>query len=157
MISPPRHLSPGDDLAGFDCGVAQLNNWLHRWAMVNHLSGASRCYVCTAGGGAAAFYCLSASSIGHEFAAGNVRRNMPDPIPAILLGQLAVDKSLQGQGVGAHLVHHAAGKCMEIASLVGVRVLLVHALDDSIAKFYQKLGFVMSPHTPRLLMARVKL
>lgn len=151
----PRLLEAGDHAEDFDCGVEALNGWLKRRALVNHLSGASRTYVVTAGKKIVGYYCLAAGSIQHEAAPGKIRRNMPEPIPAVVLGRLAVDKAFHKRGIGPALVLHALEQTQAVAKVVGIRALLVHAKDAEAADFYRHLGFAPSPLDKLVLMARV--
>lgn len=77
---------------------------------------------------------------------------MPDPIPIVVLGRLAVDKSLHGQGVGRALVRDAGLRVIQVAETIGIRGMLVHALSDEAREFYQRVGFVPSPMDPMMLM-----
>ena len=156
-IAAPRLLQADDDTLAFDCGVDVLNSWLKRRALLNHLSGASRTYAAMSGKRIAAYYCLSAGSIQHAAATGNVRRNMPEPIPGLVLGRLAVDMGFQKRGVGPMLLLHALERTQEMAKVAGIRALLVHAKDDAAAEFYKRFRFVESPLDPLLLMVRVSL
>jgi GNAT superfamily N-acetyltransferase len=91
------------------------------------------------------FYSLAASAVALDVAPGPVRRNMPDPIPVVLLGRLAVHKGHQGGGLGASLLQDAVRRVAGVADTIGVRALLVHAPDDSAAAFYRRSGFIASP------------
>lgn len=82
-----------------------------------------------------------------------MRRNMPEPIPVVMLARLAIDHSLQGQGVGRALVRDACLRVMAAADVIGIRGLLVHALSASAKAFYERLGFEPSPLEPMTLMA----
>ncbi len=154
-IAGPRPLQAEDETQAFDCGVDVLNTWLKRRALLNHLSGASRTYVAMSGKRVAAYYCLSAGSIQHAAATGKIRRNMPEPIPVLVLGRLAVDVGFQKRGVGPMLLLHALERTEEVAKTVGIRALLVHAKDEAAAAFYKRLGFVESPLDALMLMVRV--
>jgi GNAT superfamily N-acetyltransferase len=154
-LSPPRLLEAEDDATSFDCGYPVLNEWLRKRALVNHLSGASRSYVVTIGHRIVGYYCLSAGAIQHAAAPGNIRRNMPEPIPVIVIGRLAVDVSMQGMGVGGGLLQHALDTTTTLARSAGIRALLVHAKDEAAARFYGKYGFVQSPLDPLMQMVRV--
>ena len=90
-----------------------------------------------------------------SMASGSIRRNMPDPIPVIVLGRLAVDLKVKGQGVGAGLLLHAIEQTQEAAKIAGIRALLVHAKDDASAEFYRHFKFVPSMIDPMTLMLRV--
>ena len=154
-LTPPRLLLADDDTASFDCGVPVLNDWLRRRALVNHLSGASRTYVAAEGNRIAGFYCLSAGAIEHASAPGKIRRNMPEPIPVIVMGRLAVDLAYQHKGMGPALLQHAMERAQQTAETIGIRALLVHAKDERAAALYAKFGFVPSPLDPLMLMVKV--
>jgi GNAT superfamily N-acetyltransferase len=156
-IAGPRLLQADDEKLAFDCGVDVLNTWLKRRALLNHLSGASRTYVAMSGKRIAAYYCLSAGSIQHAAASGKVRHNMPDPIPVLVLGRLAVDVGFQKRGVGPILLLHALERTQEVTKVAGIRALLLHAKDEVAAEFYKRFGFVESPLDPLMLILRRKL
>jgi GNAT superfamily N-acetyltransferase len=114
----PEKLSAGHDVATFDSGEAFLDEWLRGRALDNGAKGASRTYVVCSGKRVAGFYALAAGAIAHGNASGRVKRNMPDPVPVMLLGQLAVHSAFQGQGIGAGLLREAAhGKFWPFLSL----------------------------------------
>jgi GNAT superfamily N-acetyltransferase len=154
-LTPPRLLQGEDDRSGFDCGVTVLDDWFRRRALTNHLSGASKCYVASAGQRIAGFYCLSAGSVQHEAVPGNIRRNMPEPIPIVVMGRLAVDLAFRGKGLGAGLLAHAIERTQAAAEIAGIRALLVHAKDETSAGFYRRSGFMVSPLDPMMLLVRV--
>ena len=153
--NPPRLLEANDRLGEFDCGVPVLNDWLVRRALANHLTGAARSYVVDQDKRVVAFYCLAAGSIDHSSTPGSIRRNMPSPVPVVIMGRLATDLGFQGKGLGKALVLDAIDRTTALAGQLGIRALLVHAKHDAAAEFYRKLGFVASPHNDLLLMARV--
>lgn len=154
-LTPPRLLQGEDDTADFNCGVPALNDWFRRRALANHFSGASRCYVASAGRRIAGFYCLSAGSVQHEAAPGSIRRNMPEPIPIVVMGRLAVDLAFRGKGLGAGLLAHAIERTQAAAEIAGIRALLVHAKDEASAAFYRRTGFMVSPLDQMTLLVRV--
>ena len=84
------------------------------------------------------------------------RRNMPDPIPVVVLGRLAVDKSLHGKGVGRALVRDAGLRVIQVAETIGIRGMLVHALSDEARDFYLRVGFEPSPMDPMMLMVTLR-
>lgn len=155
QIAAPRLLEANDDATQFDCGVIALNDWLKKRALPNHLSGASRSYVATAGRRIVAFYCLSAGAVQHAAVPGNIRRNMPEPIPVIVMGRLAVDVKFHGHGLGPALLQHALETTQQLAKGVGIRALLVHAKDETAAHFDKRFGFAASPLDPLMLMVRI--
>ena len=100
-------------------------------ALKNDLTGASRTFVSVDSdtGLVAGYYCLSASSLAREEATSNLRRNMPDPIPVILIGRLAVDERFQGLGLGFSLLQEALRKGYEVSRVIGARAFVVHAIS----------------------------
>jgi len=123
--------------------------------MQNEVSGASRTYVVCAERRVAGFYSLAVGALAHEHAPGRVRRNMPDPIPVVILGRLAVDKRYQGLGIGKSLLLDAILRTLQAAELAGIRALLVHAISANAKRFYEANGFVASPIDPMTLVLRL--
>lgn len=154
-VSPPRLLKIDDELSTFDCGHVVLNNWLVQRAQFNHRKGASRTYVVDYEKRVVAFYCLAAGSIDHLSSPGSIRRNMPDPVPVIIMGRLATHLAFQGRGIASAMVLDAIDRTAALAGQIGIRALLVHAKDDHAAGFYRKHGFKPSPQNGLLLLARV--
>lgn len=150
---PPEPLADHHTIDGFSCGVASLDDWLKRRARQNQRSGASRTFVCTdAAGNVLAYYALASSAVAPTAATGRFRRNMPDPVPVVVLGRLAIDQRLQGQGLGRALFQDAALRVLHAAETIGVRGLLVHALSEEAKAFYLALGLEVSPLDPMMLM-----
>jgi GNAT superfamily N-acetyltransferase len=154
-VRAPEPINPAHDLGAFDCGNPILNDWLSRRALANHVSAASRCYVVCEANTVLAYYALSAGALAASQATGNVRRNMPDPIPVLVLARLAIDIHHQGKGLGKALLKDAVLRAQRVAQEVGVRALLVHAIDDAAKAFYLKHGFSQSPIAPLTLMLRI--
>lgn len=151
-VSAPEPLSADHDVQTFDCGVEGLNDWLKRRALKNQLTGASRTYVACEGATVKAYYALASSGIATNSASGRFRRNMPEPIPVVVLGRLAVDRSLHGRGFGRALVRDAGLRALQAANVIGVRGMIVHALSDEAKLFYERVGFEPSPIDPMTLM-----
>jgi len=154
-ISAPEHLTPEHDLATFDSGVPALDDWLKRRALANEQGGASRTYVVCAGGRVVGYYALATGGVAQAAAPGRVRRNMPDPVPVMVLGRLAVDRAYQDQGLGVGLLRDAVLRILQAAELGGIRAILVHAISDEAKRFYERHGFVASPIDPMTLMITV--
>ena len=152
MISAPEPLHDGHILTPFCCGVDSMDNWLKQRAMKNQLSGASRTFVCSDNAMVRAYYSLASSAVTTNAAFGRFRRNMPDPIPVVVLGRLAVDQTLHGQGMGRALVRDAGLRVIQVAETIGIRGMLVHALSDEARDFYLRVGFEPSPIDPMMLM-----
>lgn len=151
-IQPPRPLLVSDDVGRFDSGRAVLDDWLRERAAKSDNSGASRTYVVCQEDRVIGYYCLANGSVERRQTPGNVRRNMPDPIPVMILGRLAVDLEYQGKSIGRGLLRDAILRTLKAAGIAGIRALLVHALDDAAAEFYRRNGFVDSPIDPLILM-----
>ena len=154
-LSAPVLLAADHDLETFDSGEPPLDDWLRKRARGNHAEGGSRVYVTCEGDGVGkrviGYYALASGSISPELAPGIFRRNMPNPIPVVVLGRLAVDRSWQGKGIGRSLVQDAALRVLQAADTIGIRGIVVHALSQSASAFYLTLGFKESPSQPLTL------
>ncbi len=151
-LSPPAPLTADHALDAFECGEASLDAWLKKRAIKNQASGASRCFVICNGGVVVGYYSLSAGAISHEAAPKTMRRNMPDPLPVLLFGRLAIDRRYHNQGLGRALLRDAMLRAVHIAGDTGVFAILVHALSEQAKRFYLSRGFVESPLQPMTLM-----
>jgi GNAT superfamily N-acetyltransferase len=151
-LTPPSPLSSDHVLDGFDCGEPSLNDWLQKRALKNQASGASRCFVICDGVAVVGYYSLSAGAISHETAPKAMRRNMPDPLPVLLLGRLAIDRRHHNQGLGSALLRDAMLRAVHVAGDTGVFAILVHALSEQARRFYLSRGFVESPLQPMTLI-----
>jgi GNAT superfamily N-acetyltransferase len=152
-LQAPALLTAAHVLSSFDSGVASLDDWLRRRAAANQLSGASRTYVvATEAQDVMGYYALASGALAAADAPGRVKRNMPDPIPMAILGRLAVDRSMQGRGLGVALLQDAVLRVREAASIMGIRGMLVHAISAEAQAFYEHHGFVSSINNPRTLI-----
>ena len=154
-IRAPEHLTAAHDVSGFDSGVPDLDDWLRKRALANEDTGASRTYVVCAGGRVVGYYALASGGVAQAQAPGRVRRNMPDPVPVMILGRLAVDRSWQGQSLGRSLLRDAVLRILQAAEIGGIRAILVHAISEEAKRFYQRYGFGESPADPMTLMMTV--
>jgi len=152
-LAAPAPLAAHHDTTAFACGVDSLDHWLKQRALKNQATGASRCFVVCDDKRVVAYYALASSAVAAEAASGRLRRNMPDPIPVVVLGRLAIDQSWHGTGLGRALVRDACLRVMAAAEAIGIRGMLVHALSESARTFYEHLGFEPSPLDPMTLMA----
>lgn len=150
----PRAIARDDAFVSFDCGEPSLNEWLRSRALKNEQTGASRTFVTAEAdtGKVAGYYCLSAGALAPEDAPGRVRRNMPAPIPIILIGRLAVDERFKGHGLGASLLQDAVLKGIEASRILGARTFIVDALNDDAERFYRKFGFELMPPASKRAM-----
>lgn len=154
-ITAPVAITTAHDLENFCSGEPSLDMWLRSKALKNE-GKASRTYVVCQGNRVVGFYSLAVGSVAHEFSPGNIKRNMPDPVPVMILGRLAVDQNAQGKGIGKALVRDAILRTIQAASIAGIRAILVHALHDRAATFYQECGFRASPVSPLTFMLRLE-
>ncbi len=151
-VGAPEPLTDRHDCADFMCGREMLDTWLKQRALRNQASGASRTFVVCEAGRVVAFYALASSAVASELATGRLRRNTPDPIPVVVLARLAVDRPYHGLGLGRALMQDAGRRALGAAETIGIRGLLVHALDEPAKTFYERLGFDPSPLDPMTLM-----
>ena len=152
-LTPPTPLTAEHDVASFTCRHESLATWLERRALANSASGASRTYVvCTGDERVVGYYALAAGSIAVKVVPSRVRRNMPDPLPVIVLSRLAVHADSEGRGIGSGLLKDALVRSMRAADLIGVRAVLCHAIDEDAKALYLKHGFVESPREPLVVL-----
>ena len=155
QLCPPQKLNSLHQIETFDSGNSQLDEWLKRRALNNESERASRTYVLCDRQAVIAYYCLVNGAIAQTSATGKVRRNMPDPIPVMVIGRLACDRNWQGCGIGRALLRDAILRTLQAAEIVGIRAILVHAISEDAKLFYQKCGFTVSPIDPMTLMVKV--
>lgn len=143
-------------VADFEGGEPTLDKYLRERALANHVEGASQCFVTCRYGRIVGFYALTAAAVERAGTPGRVRRNMPDPVPVILLSRLAIDRQEQGKGVDAHLLRDAVTRVVAAAEIIGVRALLVHALHKQARALYAHFDFESSPTDPLHLLLLIK-
>jgi GNAT superfamily N-acetyltransferase len=144
----PQPLSGEHRINGFECGVGSLDVWLVKHSRTAAGAGSAQTYVVIDAeqGRVVGYHALTVASIEHAEATPRARKSMPQyPIPAILLARLAVDRSVQGRGIGAFLLRDAMSRAVSVAEQMGVRLLLVHAVNDNAQRFYERFGFEPSP------------
>jgi len=155
-LTAPVPITPEHSADNFDCGISSLNHWIRRQALKNEASGASRTFVVCQGNDIIAYYALATGSIIRQNAPGKIKRAMPDPIPVMILGRLAVDLDAQGTGIGQGLLRDAILRTYNVSLQVGVRALLAHALSEDAKEFYLRHGFIESPMEPMTLLLNPK-
>jgi GNAT superfamily N-acetyltransferase len=151
-VKAPRPISDKHDAATFDCGHATLNDWLRRRAIKNEKQGASRTFVVCEGNSIIGYYSLAVGAVTREETSSKIRRNMPEPIPIMVLGRLAVDTQWQGKGIGVGMLKDAIMRTLIVAEQAGIRAILVHALSEEAKRFYLHSGFHESPINHMTLM-----
>lgn len=155
----PRPLEREDNCESFRCGVASSDTWLVEHAPGADAAGSARTYVVhdDEQDRVVGYYALTVASLEREEATGRASRGMPHhPIPAMLLARLAVHGSVQGEGVGEMLLADAMQRTLLVAEETGIRLLLVHAVDDEAKGFYLHFGFESSPSDPMNLQLLIK-
>lgn len=156
-ISKPGQLNDEHKLENFSCTSSELAKWLMERAHKNHREGASRCFVvCDESKNVVGYYALSSGSVSHEQVPGKLKRNMPHPIPVVVLGRLAVHAEHMRKGIGKGLLKDAIERVLQISEDLGVRALLCHAIDDEAKAFYMQHGFVESPTDKMTVMLSLK-
>ena len=156
-LSPPEKLHIGYDLSSFHSGEETLDDCLpappcspkRGRRSLPHL------FVC-AGTRVIGYYTLAVGAAAHASASGRVKRNMPDPVPVMVLGRLAVDRSFQGRGIGAAVLRDAVLRTLQAADIAGIRAILVHAISEDAKRFYERSGLSASPIDPLTLMVTVR-
>ena len=151
-LSIPEPLGGQHQLTDFNSGVASLDEWLRRRALANQASGATRTFVVCEQHKVVGYYALASGAVNIAAAPGRFRRNMPDPIPVVVLARLAVDHAHQGHGLGRALVRDGARRVLNAADAIGIRGILIHAVSPDAKKFYLNLGFDPSPIEPMTLI-----
>ena len=151
-VTAPQPLTEAHQLADFNSGVVSLDDWLKRRARANQASGASRTFVLCEGQKVIGYHALASGGVSIADTSGRFRRNMPDPIPVVLLGRLAIDRAHQGKKLGRALFRDAAMRVMQAADAIGIRGIVVHAISEEAKAFYIALGFDPSPLDPMTLL-----
>lgn len=155
MLAPTPLLAT-HDVSKFNCGEAALDTWLRQRALRSERSGACRTYVLAEQSVVLAYYALAVGSVSHALTPGALRRNMPDPIPVMILARLAVDASFQNKGYAKGLVRDALLRTWQAAHIAGIRAVMVHALNEQATAFYLSCGFHASNIQPRTLFLALR-
>jgi GNAT superfamily N-acetyltransferase len=156
MPSPPEPISPEHDVQGFSCGKPALDHWLQAQALSNHQKGFTAVMVVHDQNRVVAYYGLAPTAVVPASLPRAIRPGQPpDPVPCLLLGQLATDTRWKGQGPGTGLLKHALQRCVAAADLVGGRALLVKAIDAEAAAYWVRRGFLPSRDDPFILFRSI--
>jgi predicted N-acetyltransferase YhbS len=155
-LSAPEPLTAAHDVSEFTCGKPTLDHWLKTRALSNQEKGFTAVLVVHEAGRVVGFYGLAPTAVVASVLPRAVRTGQPpDPVPCLLLGQLATDVAWADRGIGTGLVKHALERCMTAAALVGGRALLVNAVDVDAAAFWQRRGFIPSKDDPLVLFRSI--
>ncbi len=148
-ISAPERLIDGHDVSTFSCGKPALDRWLQTRALGNQQKDFTAVIVVHEAGQVIGYYGLAPTSVVPAGLPRSIRTGQPpDPPPCLWLGQLATDLRWAGSGIGSGLLKHALQRCVTAADLIGGRALMVNAVDDQAAAFWQRRGFLPSKDDP---------
>ncbi|ODT70916.1 MAG: GNAT family N-acetyltransferase [Pelagibacterium sp. SCN 63-23] len=144
-LSSPEPFTAHHDVAAFSCGKPVLDHWLQNRALPNQSKGFTAVMVVHEAGRVVGFYGLAPTAIVPATMPRSIRTGQPpDPVPCLLLGQLATDISYAGRGIGTGLLKHALSRCVAASRLIGGRALVVNAVDQDAAAFWTRRGFIAS-------------
>jgi GNAT superfamily N-acetyltransferase len=153
----PRKLAHSDVRDGFASGAAELDEWLIKYAYVNLRANNATTYVTRYGGRVVGYYAITMAAVERDAAPARLQQNRPRQIPCLLLARLAVDRSMQGRGLGAGLLRDALERAVLLSASVGAAAALLHARDEAARDFYLSNGdFLASPLDDLQLLAPMK-
>ena len=152
-ISEPEPLTAAHDVSAFACGKPSLDRWLKTRALSNQEKGFTAVMVVHEAYRVLGYYGLAPTAVLPATLPRSVRTGQPpDPVPCLLLGQLAADQNHIGKGIGTGLLKHALQRCVTAASLIGGHALIVNAVDVEAANFWKRRGFIASKDDPLILI-----
>ncbi len=152
VLSAPEPLTADHDVSLFSCGKPALDHWLKTRAFSNQQKGFTAVLVVHEGGRVVGYCGLAPTAVAPSMLPRSIRTGQPpDPVPCLLLGQLATDLGWAGKGIGTGLIKHAFERCVAAANLVGGRALIVSAIDQDAAAFWRRRGFLPSKDDPFIL------
>lgn len=156
ILSAPEQLTAAHDVSKFSCGKPTLDHWLKTRALSNQEKGFTAVLVVHEASRVVGYYGLAPSAVIPSALPRSIRTGQPpDPVPCLLLGQLATDTRWAGRGIGTGLVKHALERCVQAAGLIGGRALMVNAVDEEAGDFWQRRGFTPSKDDPLVLFRSI--
>jgi GNAT superfamily N-acetyltransferase len=155
-LSAPEPLAARHDVSQFSCGQPALDGWLKTRALANQENGFTVVMVVHDQGRVVGYYGLAPTAVVAAVMSRSIRTGQPpNPVPCLLLGQLATDSSYAGRGIGTGLLKHALTRCVAGARLIGGRALVVNAIDDAAAGFWRRRGFLPARDDPLTLFRSI--
>ena len=155
-ISGPEPLTDAHDVSEFSCGKPSLDRWLKTRALSNQERGFTAVLVVHEAHRVVGYYGLAPTAVLPSTLPRSIRTGQPpNPVPCLLLGQLATDQNWIGKGVGTGLLKHALQRCVTAAGLIGGRALIVHAIDSEAADYWKRRGFIPSRDDPQILFRSI--
>jgi GNAT superfamily N-acetyltransferase len=157
-LESPMPLDKTHLTADFHCGADELDDWLHRYAWVNHCSGNARVFVTARARRVVGYYALATAGVERREAPEQlVKGGVPTQVPCLLLARLAVDLKEQNRKLGRALLVDAIRRAVRVSNDIGIRALLIHARDEKARSFYEHQGeFLQSPSDPLHLFLPLK-
>jgi Acetyltransferase (GNAT) family len=149
-ITPPTHLTAAHDLTRFDCGNDALNDWLKGHAL-NSEGQSARTYVVCENNVVIGYYCIATGSVERRALPSKMKRQqgLPNQTPVAIIGRLARDITYRAKGLGLDLLKDALTRIVSASEIIGVRCIMVHAIDDEAVKFWKANGFIEYPESSR--------
>jgi GNAT superfamily N-acetyltransferase len=152
----PEPLTAAHHLSEFACGKPSLDRWLKERALSNQEKGFTAVMVIHEANRLVGYYGLSPTAVIPSVLPRSIRMGLPpNPVPGLMLGQLATDLRWCGKGVASGLLKHALQRCIAAASLIGGRALVVNAVDSEAADFWRRRGFIVSKDDPLVLFRSI--
>lgn len=159
-LRAPEPLNVRHDVSRFANGVhASLDAWLRERAHKTEGLSARTYVVCPSAEPerVVAYFCISAAvEQRNALPSAKIRREMPEQVPLLLIGRLAVDAQWQGRGLGSALLADALRRCLAVSQIAGVRGIVAHAIDETAVTFYKRHGFVRSPLGERVMLMPIE-
>jgi GNAT superfamily N-acetyltransferase len=156
VLSAPEVLTEDHDVSQFSCGKPSLDAWLKARALSNQQKGFTAVLVVHENGRVVGYYGLAPTAVVPSVLPRPIRTGQPpDPVPCLLLGQLATDKAWASQGIATGLLRHALARCVTAARLIGGRALIARAIDEGAAAFWRRRGFLPTKDNPLLLFRSI--